>query len=392
MITKLERGVRAMRTKIFIGIIICIVIAGVAPPIFASYETSLLYYWKFDETSGDTAADSTGHTNVTFNNTGNTSWGVGKFGNAVMPYNGVSQEMPVLPTAGTFSVWLKIPTESDGVGLAGYADVNSFDGPGGLGATALFMQNSSYSGYSVLYPFVGDNNSYYWNNSVQVPMSVYGQEPKWSHVAITWNIVSQVNHYDEVASIYVNGNPTAVSNTVIGEWSLSATGVPFLLGGVRWYYEPGSTEDYPLSPGTYMDDTAVWNRALDSNEIKMIYDLGVEKYENLLIGMNTLFNLGYSSSELKQLSDLYLAQEGEVTIDDVTWEYIPHDDPIWTGHNPGDIFINMSTGQRYIYLGGGLGEKGAPDPATVFGMAITAMIFFGKRRGWIRRSAINNKW
>ena len=135
-----------------------------------------------------------------------------------------------------------------------------------------------------------------------------------------------------------------------------------------------------------LDDIGVWNRALDDNEISMTYDLGTEKFEWLTLGINDAdeLNLGYTTSELKLLAELYANGDAGAseTIDDLTWHYLSGDLPGDIGgttYDYGDTWTY--DGKSYIKLGSGLEGAGSaiPEPATMAGFAIAGIVLAMRR-------------
>ena len=134
-----------------------------------------------------------------------------------------------------------------------------------------------------------------------------------------------------------------------------------------------------------MDDPAVWSRALAENEAKAIYNLGMAgknltNYENLITGISTL-GLGFGTTDILRLADLYAAAAGSTILSGgSTWYYYAND-PSWVPQNLtiGQTYTD-AYGHHYIKLGSGNGDwDGVPEPATVAGVWV-ALIVIGYRR------------
>ena len=131
-----------------------------------------------------------------------------------------------------------------------------------------------------------------------------------------------------------------------------------------------------------IDDFAVWNRALDSNEVDSIYDVGVEKYEQIMMGLNddvSGFNLGYTTSEIAQLVDIYSTQSGTAEIDGYTWNYLSGDLPGDIGGTTYEIGDSWTYNNKYyIKLGSGL--EGVPEiPAGMMPFLVMGAMFVVRR-------------
>ncbi|MFH1664673.1 MAG: hypothetical protein ABIA77_00810, partial [Candidatus Omnitrophota bacterium] len=108
-----------------------------------------------------------------------------------------------------------------------------------------------------------------------------------------------------------------------------------------------------------LDDVAIWDRALDANEISSLYNISVQGFEGLSGGINTTFGLGYTTAEIELLSQLYAdGKDGlnpeNITIAGTEWQYYPDALPGDTGYDIGTAYIYE--GKNFIKLGSGVGE------------------------------------
>lgn len=133
-----------------------------------------------------------------------------------------------------------------------------------------------------------------------------------------------------------------------------------------------------------MDDTAIWNRALDANEIASLYQVSVETYETIASTINNVWNFDYSTEELNALTTLYSNGKAglnpiDILVGGTPWKYygglLPGDD----GNRAiGDSWIYE--GQYYIKLGSGIGTA-IPEPATAILLGFIIVLYFWQRNG-----------
>ena len=106
-----------------------------------------------------------------------------------------------------------------------------------------------------------------------------------------------------------------------------------------------------------IDDLAIWNRALNANEIGSIYNVGVQGFEGILNGVtNTFGGLGYTTAQIDQLTQLYADGNPLAELDlgdDVTWTYEVDVLPEDTGYEIGDSWTTAN-GRYCVKLGSGL--------------------------------------
>jgi hypothetical protein len=233
----------------------------------------LIGYWKFDETSGNTAANSAANGQAAALS-GTTTWGAGQIGNA-LTFDGSSTYgfVPDYPKANlqlSGSVWVNI-------------DPNVTVNP--LLNAPVFIQNAIGNGTGTLAP---------------------ANPAEQFNFRTTYQDIDQQNHFS--AAIAVGPNIARVIDpdpTPMGEWdhvAFSADGATlhlYLNGkeiATADYIKPINPPDFPwLSIGGsldgtsgsapyaalpdfmqgQMDDLAIWDRALTPEEVTAIYQAGL---------------------------------------------------------------------------------------------------------------------
>ena len=216
------------------------------------FPNSLAGYWKFDESSGTTASDSSGNGN-TGTLTSGASFTSGKFGNAVS-LNGINNYVSFAnsPTLSTGSV-----TVSMWVNLASNPDCDSK-----INWRTLIRKGLTYgtdTGWDV---GLEENRELTWDigtgivnynrlfSSTQIPVGT------WTHVAFTYDSNSGYQR------IYVNGN--SVANRIVTVGTMQSNTNPVLLsGGSNAVTCPNG---FGYFNGT-VDSLRIYNRALTSQEI-----------------------------------------------------------------------------------------------------------------------------
>jgi hypothetical protein len=222
---------------------------------FASAETGLVGYWKFDEGTGTTASDSSGNGNTGTSHNGPT-WVNGKYGRA-LSFDGIDDYVEVLdspelnPSSITIMAWVNFR----GFPLQGmYQWRNSMIISKGTdvhinGHYCLFTQL-----VNEVLPYFQITESSYWT---WVGGTTNIVENQWYHLAGSYN--------GSVMKVYVNGvlegeqsrNDPRTSNA--GNLQIGALR---MLGEEYW------------TNGT-IDEVKIYNRALDQQEIQMAMQLTV---------------------------------------------------------------------------------------------------------------------
>jgi hypothetical protein len=215
---------------------------GIGSNLFTVFDSSgLVGYWKFDEGSGTTATDSSGH-----NNTGTLingpTWTTGKVGNA-LSFDGVDDYVSTLsntslsPSIATISVWIKPnATQSTNTRIINIQDTSgkNYD---------LSILQSSYK-----IDFVNWNGSY---ASVDLASTSAVPPNEWTHIVV---VVGNQNN-----RLYINGvlEASSTSSSTQPGSSILSIGRHLTAG---WYFNG------------FIDEVAIYNRALSTSEISVIYN------------------------------------------------------------------------------------------------------------------------
>jgi hypothetical protein len=225
--------------------------------------SGLVGWWKFDETSGSTAADSTANANAgalaNFVDTGfTTMWDSGILGGALtFNQNGENTNVVVIPGIGTpapavldfnaspvftLSAWVKGNAQTSGGIIA--------KGTGGGGEQYCLEINAG--NYRM---FVRDTNGVsYVNASAASPNTV------WQHVAAVFNATNAL------MNLYVNG---ALVASGLAPSSLQANSHEVSIGS----RQPGAGA-YTTSFSGALDDVRIYSRDLTSADVFSLYAVG----------------------------------------------------------------------------------------------------------------------
>jgi alpha-L-arabinofuranosidase len=222
-----------------------------------SAAASLAGYWKFDEGSGTTAADSSGNGH-TATLEGNATWGSGQIGSYALQLNGTPGTYadisgPVINTTQSFTVaaWVNLTSTN------GYQTFVSIDGSQ---VSGFYFQLRGDSGKFALTRLAGDSTS-----SATVVASALS-----APTTNTWYYL--VGVYDASAqtiSLYVDGalqqtvsftSPwQATGDTVIGRGKYSGSPVDFVSGRI--------------------DDVRIYNGALSSQSVQALQANGYWSFD-----------------------------------------------------------------------------------------------------------------
>lgn len=246
------------------------------------YETALKGYWKLEETSGTRYDETDNNNDLTDNNT--VGYGEGKYGNAAYFIRANSEYLSIsdanqtgLDFAGssmTIACWVKASS-------TGIAQL-----PGGK------WSSTSGSGY-----FLGVTSGDLFYFQLRDSAGNLAQpQSTTSMIANTWyHIVGVWNTDTDTAKIYINGTEEG-SNS----WSyeLEDSTNDFYIGNAySAYYWDG-----------YIDEFAVWGRALSSDEVSTLYSDGVD-----------VVALGWDYTT--KVADLTPGQDNAVSISNTTGRY-----------------------------------------------------------------------
>ena len=215
-------------------------------------ENGLVGWWKLDDGSGTSAADSSGNGNTgTLNGSPLPTWTTGKI-NGALTFDGSSQYVTLasaaLPSTFSASLWFK--TTSDGVLMSEQA----YPVGGGPGShdpflyvqTTGILESSIYAGTGLTITTSSPVNDGNWHNAVYT-----------------------VNMSTSVQTFYLDGSS-------VGSISGGAPEGPF----PYIYIGTGDTTGFNNSNNGWfyfngtIDDVRVYNRALSASEIKNLYNAG----------------------------------------------------------------------------------------------------------------------
>lgn len=236
----------------------------VSPPsnlrLIASSPTSnspvtdgLVGWWKFLETAGNAASDSSGN--------GNTGTTVGSpiWQNPGLFLNGSSQYVAVSRTSGlplygteashsvTVSLWVYLKGANSGQVL--YSEGSS----GGTGRFLLDYNNSANPGKMTI-----------WLPSTCSPARLMGNTTlslnAWYHLVWTDN--------NGAAQLYINGSPDTASFNYTPATSGATSGV-----GIGAFYDGQSGDTYGFS-AAIISDVRLWNKSLNASDVMSLYNGG----------------------------------------------------------------------------------------------------------------------
>jgi hypothetical protein len=292
------------------------------------------------------------------------------FGNA-LSFNGTSNYVPIgnesnfdfeRTDAFTAGAWLKTSASSGSQVL-----ISKMANSSPCTGYELYINASGAIGAYLV-------NDYSANNYIsEVTMPSGYNDDDWHYVFMTYDGSSTAAGF----KIYVDGSEK-ITNTYMDTLTGS------ILNDVSLMWATRNNEGRYLNG--YLDDVAIWSRALDSYEIASLSSLGTENFENLLYGINnaSALDLDYTTEQLSILAAIYAQQDTDgVAIGGILWKYLGEEDPIWDDHSVGDVF--EVDGVRYVMLGSGLGGEplgggdGVPEPATVVSL-LSAIFMLASRR------------
>jgi hypothetical protein len=227
--------------------------AWIVPSNVPNVTSGLVNWWKFDENTGTTAADSIGAANGTFAGTPNPTWIPGKI-NSGLHFDGA-------PSGGYLQLATNLISGSTGLTVAGWV-----------------FPTTNVLSYPI-YDSDGDTSQGFWVNLKQGAVSLNASfqavfnsvdvvrasdgEPftlnAWTHLTITWSGTTS----GAGVHIYANAVETAYVSTQNGSGTHSANTTTN-----RFIGRPD------VGSGRYvgvMDDLRVYNRVLSSSEILQLY-------------------------------------------------------------------------------------------------------------------------
>ncbi len=283
----------------------------------ATANADLLAHWTFDETSGTTAADSTGNGyNGTITGSTVTQGVTGAIGTAfnfvTSGYVSVTSASALTGmTSASLTSWFMMPTDPKG-------------------ANRHMFRSAYTAGVGGVWNLLDSLRLYGWGGGDFGVKTSTLVSPNWQQV--TWTTEGVGGQ----TKMYVNGALLATTTaTAMG------SGTVMNLGG-------GNANQ---SFGNDLDDMGIWDQALTAAEVGAIYNTPQ------VAGLQAtgLYNL----SAMEQLFDLYAAGTGSVAIGGETWQY----ETGLTGHTAGDAWSDG--GFYYVQLGDGAGVSTIPEPSTL---------------------------
>jgi len=291
-------------------------------------EPSLMGFWNMDGDWYDQTAN--GHNGTAY---GGATFNVnGKFGKAGS-FNGSSyvlvgsDSLLAVHDNMTITAWVKTSFSSSNQTI-----LSRGQAAGGERYSIILASRTQLHGD------VYDTNAYY-NGSGTVNLT-----------ANAWNYVVMVyKESSNLFQVYYNGNYAfGGSLTYTGRGAISGSLNIGRFDSNKWYMNG------------LIDDVAIWNRALSTQEMTFVRNFGVQAYEYLYS------NLGYNATDINAIWNIYQNQTGEyLASDGLTWTYIAYDPD--AERETGDAWLTGST--HYIKLGSGLmgSTGGVPEfpPGTI---------------------------
>lgn len=211
-------------------------------------------WWKFEEGSGTTTADSSGHAN-TGTLVNSPSWVAGHVGSGALTFNGTTNYVNVPNASGsldnlqvttmTVAAWIK-PT---GAGGGGGGRIIEKDG--------WFFAMSTVSGHTVVRLTCQDTGGF--RSSTAITLN------SWAHVAATWDGAGPGSGMH----VYVNGvlaDDTSTAGTNAGSGTPANNDIGSASIGNR-------ADDSARGFAGTIDDLRVYNRTLSPTEISALTDL-----------------------------------------------------------------------------------------------------------------------
>lgn len=197
----------------------------------ASPTNGLVGHWRFDETSGTTAADSSGNGNDATVSGGTPTWASGLVGNSVADaWIRSSNPTGLSTTEITLSTWVKASSNFD------YSDAIALDWGFGTGGFTIYGDASGDVNFGVM---DGGSQRKVWAGTVKVG--------EWQHWAGTYD--------GSTLKLYLDGELVASDDGYPGI-TLKTAGDLYVTDG-----------DAPIA----VDETRVYNRALSATEILQLY-------------------------------------------------------------------------------------------------------------------------
>jgi hypothetical protein len=240
-------------------------------------------YWKLDELSGTTAADSSGnnhpgtYTGVTLNQSGPIP-----SSNQAVSFPGPTSYVTVLDNSSiditntglSISLWVYPTSNTNYQGM-----VAKGNGTGG-GYPYLFALNSGTLNPSLY--MTGINGT--WANSMTTPLTLNA----WNHVTVTYDGVSSLKYY-------LNGSPAG--SYTVGAGPILNTNRPLEIGTMI-------DNGYPFHGK--LDEVAIFNRELTSTDVSSIYNSSLVCVTNRAITSSNWNHLSAVFDSATKIAKLYV--------------------------------------------------------------------------------------
>lgn len=230
----------------------------------SAVDQGLIAYWKFDEGSGTTAADSTGGNNTGTLQTG-ASWGTGKLGHAVVldgtsGYVQATNLVESNETAYSLAMWFNTTNTAQQVLFSNRGvTVTS-----GKSLTLEMSQNGASGQLQWLLDLDG------WAIGVQSTSSY--NDGAWHHVVATWTAPANTAIDYSQFTLYVDGaGPVGTTNFTI---NCNCGGVDSPLSGAEGG-QIGTSSSWSIFYSGSLDEVGAWSRALGSSDVTQLYNGGL---------------------------------------------------------------------------------------------------------------------
>ena len=217
-------------------------------------DTGPVGWWKFDEGSGTTAADSSGYAN-TGTLVSSPVWTTGIIGSGALTFDGSTNYVNVPNTSGSLD-----NLHSTGMTVAAWIKATASGGGGGGAGRILNKAGWFFALNAANVRFTDGDTSAYMTSSSAIPINT------WVHVAATWNGLGPGSG-GEVIHIFVNG-VQADSTTAFYAGDAGSTPGPDVGAASIGNRASDHARGFP---GT-IDNPKVYNRILSAAEIQALAD------------------------------------------------------------------------------------------------------------------------
>jgi len=218
----------------------------IEPGVELDLSSGLAGLWHFNETSGTTFADASGNgndgscTDCPTPETGlwDTNSQLFDGSNDVIEFQNTATEINLIGPPMTISAWIKSTNLS-------------------WPSQPSLIESQEIGGYKFMVQATGGVINFGKVGGTEVLSTDKISDMLWHHIVATYNSDNKVIFYIDGRAD--SGGPLSLSNTY-------STGMTYKIGGARGQYWNG-----------YIDEVAVWNRALDFNEVKELFNKGATK-------------------------------------------------------------------------------------------------------------------